>query len=85
LLPVHPVEGNALRFALAVDGGDAVVVDYHTEGRSEEWKQNILRSQAKRTVVFPVDRAAKQHKLTLRAMDDGVVADEIVVTKKETN
>lgn len=85
LLPVHPVEGNALRFALAVDGGDAVVVDYHTEGRSEEWKQNILRSQAQRTVVFPVDRAAKQHKLTLRAMDDGVVADEIVVTKKETN
>jgi hypothetical protein len=81
LLPSHPVEGNTLRFALSVDDGEPRVVDYHTEGRSEEWKQNILRGQAQRTLTLPVGHGVKNHRLTFRAMDEGVVLDEIAIYK----
>jgi hypothetical protein len=81
LLPNHPVEGNTLRFALSVDDGDAKVVDYHTEGRSEEWKLNILRGQAQRTLTFPIAHGVKNHRLTFRAMDEGVVLDGIAMYK----
>jgi hypothetical protein len=84
LLPNHPVEGNTLRFALSVDDGDAVAVDYHTEGRSEEWKQNILRGQAQRTLTFPISHDVKNHRLTFRAMDEGVVLDGIAVYKAKS-
>jgi hypothetical protein len=79
------VEGNTLRFALSVDDGDAKVVDYHTEGRSEEWKQNILRGQAQRTLTFPIAHGMKNHRLAFRAMDDGVVLDEIAINNNIFN
>lgn len=76
LLPSHAVEGGKLRVSVALDGGNAVVLDYETQGRSEEWKQNVLRNQAIRTVTLPVGRTA-HHQLVVTAVDEGVVVDEV--------
>src|SRR5699024_9971832 len=54
LLPTHPINGNDLRFAIALDGEPEQAVSYKTKGRSEEWKMNVLRNQAIRRVSFPV-------------------------------
>lgn len=53
LLPNHPVHGEQLRFSVSLDGAEPRVVSYETKGRSEEWKENVLRNQAIRKMVFP--------------------------------
>lgn len=78
LLPLHPVDGDSLRFSLQLDGAVTPPIDYHTRGRSEEWKENVLRNQAIRSRVFPVVPGRK-HRLTLRALDEGVVVDQILI------
>ena len=54
LLPNHPVQDDKLRFSVSLDGAEPEVVAYETKGRSEEWKENVLRNQAIRKIVLPV-------------------------------
>ena len=76
LLPSHPVEGTQLRFTIALDKEETLPIHYETKGRSEEWKENVLRNQAIRRVVLPVKKR-KNHNLTIKALDEGVVIDQI--------
>lgn len=59
LLPNHPVQGDKLRISVSLDGAEPEVIAYETEGRSEEWKENVLRNQAIRKIVLPV--SGKNH------------------------
>ena len=72
LLPTYPVVGSSLR--VSVDGQ---VFDYHETGRTEEWKRNVLRNYATRSVRIPVRR-----QITVTAIDEGVVLDQIVIRRK---
>lgn len=76
LLPNHPIHGGQLRFSVSIDKKSAQTVSYETQGRSEEWKENVLRNQAIRRVVLPVKKR-KKHNLTIKALDEGVVIDQI--------
>lgn len=58
LLPNHPVRGNQLRFCISLDGKHQVV-NYETKGRSEEWKENVLRNQAIRQIRLPLKRVSR--------------------------
>lgn len=78
VLPNHPVEGEELRFELSLDGGEGIVCSYQTIGRSEEWKVNVLRNQAIRRVVLK-PQATVNHRLRFKALDEGVVLDQIKV------
>ncbi len=79
LLPTHPIViGNSLKFSISVDGSTPVVIDYATEGRSEEWKENVLRNQAIRTITVPVSER-DSHEITFTALTDGVVLDQIII------
>lgn len=78
LLPNHPVSGR-LRFRIEADGCTPVSVDYRTQGRSEEWKQNVLRNQAIRTLILPLQTSSSTHCLTITALDEGVVLDQVIV------
>lgn len=76
LLPNHPIHGGQLRFSVSIDKKNAQTVSYETQGRSEEWKENVLRNQAIRRVVLLVKKR-KNHNLTIKALDEGVVIDQI--------
>lgn len=78
LLPNHPIHGGQLRFSVSIDKKNAQTVSYETQGRSEEWKENVLRNQAIRRVVLPVKKR-KKHNLTIKALDEGVVIDQIEI------
>ena len=78
LIPSHPVDSETLTFSLSLDDGEAQTVDYQTYGRSEEWKRNILRGQAVRRFRF-VNDGRREHVVSLRALTDGVLLDQIVV------
>lgn len=74
LLPSHPLDEKQLRFAISVDEAVPQTVSYETKGRSEEWKENVLRNQAIRKVTLPINKQAS-HKLVITALDEGVVLD----------
>lgn len=76
LLPNHPINGDSLYFAISLDGEDPQIIAYETKGRSEEWKENVLRNQAIRRLFLPVIHK-KSHQLTFSALNEGVVLDQI--------
>jgi len=78
LLPNHPVEGEYLRYAISVNGEVPQIVEYRTEGRSEEWKQNVLRNQAIRKTKHEISSKGNS-RFTLIAIDEGVVIDQIKI------
>ncbi len=77
LIPTHPISGDKLRFRLNIDGLSCDPVEYQTHGRSEEWKQNILRGYAIRTLRLPLSKELKTHRILFSALDEGVLLSEI--------
>ena len=75
LAPNHPVEGKAIRYSIQVDGDPEQVIDYATHGRSEEWKENVLSNQARRTTRHDLAKKGT-HTITIKALDEGVIIDQ---------
>lgn len=78
LAPNHPVNGKNLRFAISVNDEKPQVIDYQTQGRSEDWKENVLRNQAIRTSIHRITKAGKQI-LKITAIDEGVILDQVKI------
>ena len=78
LLPTHPVDDEHLAVDVSLDGKEYLPVVYRTVGRSEEWKQNVLRNQAVKSVKLPHNRGKKQV-LRLKTPYEGIVVDQIFV------
>jgi hypothetical protein len=78
LMPNHPVDGKNIRYGISVNDDPMQIIDYRTEGRSEEWKENVLRNQAIRKTRHKVPASGKV-KIKLIAIDEGVVIDEVKV------
>ncbi len=81
LAPNHPAEGTKIRYTIQVDDGPAQTIDYATQGRSEEWKQNVLTNQAIRVTNHIVAKPGK-HTVKITAVDDGVVVDQVKLFSK---
>lgn len=81
LAPNHPIEGKNIRFAVSLDNEPEQVIDFHTEGRSEEWKLNVLRNQSIRKINIEFKKTGKQT-LKIKAVDEGVVLDQIKIFAK---
>ena len=78
LAPNHPVEGTELRYSISVGSDEVQVVDYHSEGRNEEWKMNVLYNRAVRSTKHKVGKS-----VTITALDEGVVIDQIKLKTKK--
>jgi hypothetical protein len=65
-----------MRYGVSVDEGPVNIVDFKTVGRSEEWKENVLRNRAERTIQFQHLKKGR-HTLKIYAIDPGVILDEI--------
>lgn len=78
-LPTHPLNNQySMRYAVAVDDGPLQVIDFRTFGRSEEWKQNVLRNRAEKKVTLPFLDKGK-HQLRIYIIDPGVILDAILI------
>ncbi|WP_342646338.1 glycosyl hydrolase 115 family protein [Mucilaginibacter sp. CSA2-8R] len=79
-LPTHPLnKAYGMRYAVSVDGGTPQVVNFKTEGRSTEWKNNVLSNNAIRKLNIPALQPGK-HQLKLYLMDPGVIVDRFLIT-----
>ena len=78
-LPTHPLNKNVgARYGISIDGSPVKIINFKTVGRSEEWKQNVLRNAAIKEIEFPKLKPGK-HALKIYAIDPAVVLDRIVV------
>ena len=77
LIPTHPLDGGDLRFSVAVDDSQPAVFSLKEPFRSEQWKLNVLSGQARRSLTLRIP--AGPHQLTIRALDDHIVVDEIFI------
>jgi hypothetical protein len=78
-LPTHPLNNNyRMRYALSVDEGPLQVIDFKTQGRSEEWKQNVLRNNAVKKIKTAELKPGK-HTLRIYMVDPGVILDRVLI------
>ncbi len=78
IAPNHPVEGTRIRYTIQLDNEPGVTVDYATQGRSEEWKQNVLINQAIHTTKHMAAKPVK-HTVKITAVDEGVIVDQVKI------
>lgn len=78
LAPNHPVSGEHIRYAIRIDDEPVQTVDFRTVGRSEEWKENVLRNQAIRTTTHSPAKG-RVHTIAVTALDEGVIIDQVKV------
>lgn len=78
LLPTHPVSGDALRLAVALDDARPQLVSLHDGGTDAEWAQGVLNAVrvARTKLVVP---AGGRHTLRVYGLEAGVVIDKLVI------
>ena len=80
VLPTQANDKGDIRFSVSVDGGAPQVCSIKEPYRSERWKENVIRNQAR--VEIPVELSAGKHVLTFAAVDDHIVLDQWMVDFK---
>ncbi|MDE6377390.1 MAG: hypothetical protein K2K72_01445, partial [Duncaniella sp.] len=87
LVPTHPAVVGRLRVAISVDGDSPQIVDFSEKGRTDRWKENVLRNQVRLTTRHNLDSSACRrsadgtplHTVTVRALDPRVVLDQLML------
>ena len=78
-LPTHPLNRSyGMRYAVAIDGGTLQEINFKTEGRSTEWKNNVLSNNAIRKIKMLALKPGK-HQLKIFTVDPGVIIDRILI------
>ncbi|MFB9054008.1 glycosyl hydrolase 115 family protein [Formosa undariae] len=78
-VPTHaPHAGIGVRCAVAIDDAEPVIVDFQTSGRSEAWKENVLKNASVQSVNQIVNKAGK-HTLKIWMVDPGVILDQVLI------
>lgn len=78
-IPTHAdYEGRGVRCAVAIDDATPVIVDFQTSGRSEEWKQNVLKNASVQSAKQIINKAGK-HTLKIWMVDSGVMIDQVLI------
>ena len=76
-IPTQPQDGGDLRFSVSIDGQEPAVYSLKEPFRSERWKLNVLNGQAVRDTKVHLRKGS--HTLTIRALDDHIVIDQIII------
>ncbi len=78
-IPTHAFfKGRGVRCAVSIDDEDPKIVDFQTFGRSDSWKQNVLKNAAVKSTKQIINKAGK-HTLKIWMVDPGVMIDQILI------
>lgn len=80
VIPTRPNDKGDIRFCVSIDGEEPQVCSFREKGRTDTWKRNVLRGQARKETKH---RLAKgKHTLTVTALDNHVVVDQWMIDFK---
>ena len=74
MIPTQPNDKGDLRYQVCLDGQAPVTISLKEKYRSEFWKKSVLRGQALKET--PVKVSKGKHTLTIKALDDHIIADQ---------
>ncbi|WP_298238577.1 glycosyl hydrolase 115 family protein [uncultured Algibacter sp.] len=78
-IPTHaPNNTKGVKCVVAIDDAKPVLIDFETFGRSDVWKQNVLKNASVQAVKQIVNKAGK-HTLKIWMVDPGVMIDQILI------
>ncbi len=79
MIPTHA--NDKVRYNVSIDGGEPIEFNLKEPFRSERWKVNVLRGQARRSINLP-HLEKGNHKITITAVDSHIVVDQICIDPK---
>lgn len=83
-IPTHPLTTDGkVRIGVQWNDGPVKIIDFKTNGRSSEWKQNVLRNKARKSLTVSLKNKGKQT-LKIYAVDAVVLLDYMVLNTKES-
>ena len=74
MIPTQPNDRGDLRYSVQIDNQQPVVISLKEKYRSDFWKKSVLRGQALKET--PVKVSKGRHTLTIKALDDHIIADQ---------
>ena len=77
MIPTQASDRGDLRYSVTLDDGAPVVISLKEPFRSERWKVNVLRCQARN--YTPLHLTEGRHTLSIQALDDHIVADQWMI------
>lgn len=77
LIPTQPNDKGDIRYSVSIDGGEPTEFSLKEPFRSERWKVNVLRGQARRDQK--VNLSEGSHTLTIKALDDHIILDQWMI------
>lgn len=79
MIPTHT--NDKMRYNVSIDGGEPIEFNLKEPFRSERWKINVLRGQARRSINLPKLEKGN-HRITITAVDSHIVVDQICIDPK---
>lgn len=78
-VPTHAFyDGKGVRCAVSIDDAAPEIIDFQTFGRSDQWKENVLRNASLKSAKQLVNKAGK-HTLKIWMVDPGVMLDQVLI------
>ena len=78
---LHAYEGRDARYAMQLGDAEPQVFSIHANDFTAEWRWNVLRGYASRSIAIPDDCKGKQ-RLRIYLLDPGIVLQEVLVFSK---
>ena len=77
LLPIHPTNNSDVSFSIGLEGGKYQRIEYHTKGRSEEWKNNVLYNKSVREITLIRDNQRTPYNVIIMSEHEGVYVQTV--------
>lgn len=81
VIPTQPNDKGNIRFSVSIDGEKPQICSFREKGRTETWKQNVMRGQARKETKHTLKKG--KHTLTITALDKHVVIDQWMLDFKK--
>ena len=81
VIPTLPVDNQQNTLQLSIDNGPTHELHFETQGRSEQWKQNVIANRYIQHLTLPVKSTTtnNQHYLYIRSLSDAIIIDNIYI------
>ena len=80
VIPTQPNDKGDIRFSVSIDGAEPQIISFREKGRTETWKLNVLRGQARNNMAQTLTKG--KHTLTITALDNHVLIDQWMIDFK---
>lgn len=77
VIPTQPSDKGDIRLGISIDGGEVKSLSFRENGRTDTWKENVMRNQA--LIKIPVTLTKGKHTLNIKAMDNHIVVDQWMI------